>query len=399
MPTPGFALFDTAIGRCGVAWGERGITRVQLPEKRESETRIRLRRLAVAASETKPPREVQRAIARITALLRGERIDLSDIALDLGPLPPFQRRVYQAARSIAPGETRSYGELAATIGSPGAARAVGQALSCNPFAIVVPCHRVLSAGRKPGGFTASGGVRTKLRMLAIEGAAPDRARVPAANRAELAFDPRKAVKHLRASDPALARVIDAAGPFSIELQATSSVFAALAEAIVHQQLSNQAAATIYGRIRGLYRNGGAGPTPRQILRTPDAKLRGAGLSAAKLLALRDLAERTERRELPTLAKMRGLPDTEIIERLTRVRGIGRWTAEMFLIFRLGRPDVLPADDLGVRAGFRAAFRKRALPGKRELELRGERWRPYRSVASWYLWRAAERAKRPAVSDG
>jgi methylated-DNA-[protein]-cysteine S-methyltransferase len=399
MPTLGFALFDTAIGRCGVAWGERGITRVQLPEKRESGTRMRLRRLAADASETKPPREVQRAISRITALLRGERIDLSDVVLDLGPLPAFQRRVYQAARSIAPGETRSYGELAATIGSPGAARAVGRALSCNPFAIVVPCHRVLSAGGRPGGFTASGGVRTQLRMLAIEKAAPDRARASAAHRTELAFDPRKAVRHLRAADPALARAIDAAGPFSIELRATASVFAALAEAIVHQQLSNKAAATIHGRLRGLYRNGGDGPTPRQILRTPDARLRGAGLSAAKLLALRDLAERTERRELPTLAQMRRLPDDEIIERLTRVRGIGRWTAEMFLIFRLGRPDVLPADDLGVRAGFRAVFRKRALPGKRELELRGERWRPYRTVASWYLWRAAERARRPAVSDG
>ena len=393
MTTPGFALFDTAIGRCGVAWGERGITRVQLPEARKSDTRARLRRVSGDASEATPPRVVQRAIERITALLRGEPSDLSGIILDLDPLPPFQRRVYQAARAIPRGETQSYGELAAKIGSPAAARAVGQALSCNPFAIVVPCHRVLSAGRKPGGFSASGGVRTKLRMLAIEGVASDRTPDLSANRGELTFDPREAVKHLRASDPKLARLIDAVGPFAIELQETASVFAALAEAIVHQQLSNKAAATIYGRICGLFRNGGAGPTPRQILRTADAKLRGAGLSGAKLLALRDLAQRTQQGEVPALAELRKLPDTEIIERLTRVRGIGRWTAEMFLIFRLGRPDVLPADDLGVRAGYRIAFRKRALPGKRELEVHGERWRPYRTVASWYLWRAVERAKQ------
>ena len=136
-----------------------------------------------------------------------------------------------------------------------------------------------------------------------------------------------------------------------------------------------------------------GLTAEKILGASDDKLRGAGLSRAKLLALRDLARRTADGEIPTLAEMQRLDDDEVITRLTAVRGVGRWTVEMLLIFRLGRPDVLPADDYGIRKGFAAAFRKRALPTRDELDRRGARWKPYRTVASWYLWRAAERAIR------
>jgi 3-methyladenine DNA glycosylase/8-oxoguanine DNA glycosylase len=136
-----------------------------------------------------------------------------------------------------------------------------------------------------------------------------------------------------------------------------------------------------------------GFTPQQLLRTSDEKLRGAGLSQAKLLSLRDLARKTVAGEIPTLAEAHRMDDEAIIERLSEVRGIGRWTAEMLLIFRLGRPDVLPLDDYGVRQGFAVTFKKRELPTRKELEARGERWKPYRSAASWYLWRAAESAKR------
>jgi methylated-DNA-[protein]-cysteine S-methyltransferase len=168
MSAQGFTLFETAIGSTGIAWGPRGIAGVQLPEAGEAGTRARLAERFPGAREGAPPPDVARAIEEITALLRGEARDLAAIALDMEGVPPFHRRVYEAARAIAPGETLSYGEVAARLGSPGSARAVGQALGRNPFAIVVPCHRVLAAGGKPGGFSANGGITTKLRMLAIE---------------------------------------------------------------------------------------------------------------------------------------------------------------------------------------------------------------------------------------
>jgi O-6-methylguanine DNA methyltransferase len=165
-----FALFETAIGTCGIAWGDRGLVGVQLPEPSTNETRARLRRRYPGASEAPPPPEVQRAIDAIAAQLRGEAVDLSGIGLDMNGVPEFHRRVYEVARAIPSGATLSYGEVAARLGEPSAAREVGQALGRNPFPIVVPCHRVLAAGGKSGGFSAPGGVATKLRLLAIEGA-------------------------------------------------------------------------------------------------------------------------------------------------------------------------------------------------------------------------------------
>ena len=142
-------------------------------------------------------------------------------------------------------------------------------------------------------------------------------------------------------------------------------------------------------MRALFPNAHQGPTPEQILRASDEKLRGAGLSQAKMLSLRDLAHRTVSGEIPTLAEAHAMDDADLIDRLTHVRGIGRWTVEMLLMFRLGRPDVLPADDFGIRKGFSVAFRKREMPTPKEVLARGAKWAPYRTVASWYLWRAAE----------
>jgi methylated-DNA-[protein]-cysteine S-methyltransferase len=170
MSGRGFTLFDTAIGRCGIAWAARGIVGVQLPEAHVAATRARLARRFPDAREATPPAHIRDAADAITALLRGERRDLSPLVLDMDGVPPFHRRVYEAARAIPPGSTRTYGEIATGLGEPGSARAVGQALGQNPFAIVVPCHRVLAAGGRAGGFSAAGGVTPKLRMLAIEGA-------------------------------------------------------------------------------------------------------------------------------------------------------------------------------------------------------------------------------------
>lgn len=164
----GFALFDTAIGRCGIAWSGRGVAGVQLPEGSEQETRARLRRRFPDAREASPPTPVQWAIEGVVALLRGEPSELDRVTLDMDGVPPFHRRVYEVARTIPPGTTLSYGEVAARMGVPGAARDVGQALGQNPFAIIVPCHRVLAANGKVGGFSARGGVRTKLRLISSE---------------------------------------------------------------------------------------------------------------------------------------------------------------------------------------------------------------------------------------
>jgi len=392
MATPGFTLFDTAIGRCGIAWSERGVVGIQLPEASEPATRARVRARFPGAREDAPPPAVERALADIAALLSGEARDLSAIALDMERVPAFHRRVYEVARTIPPGETLSYGSIATRLGLPGAARAVGQALGRNPFAIVVPCHRVLAAGGKAGGFSANGGVGTKLRLLAIEHAQTTAQLGLFDGDGAFGFDPDAAIAHLRTADPRLARVIDAAGPFRMQLKRTPSVFVALTEAIVHQQLSGKAAATIYGRLCALFPRAQDGPSAERILRIADEKLRAAGLSRAKVLALRDLARRAAAGEIPALAEIHRLEDDAIIERLTAVRGIGRWTVEMFLMFRLGRPDVLPVDDYGVRQGYAVAFKKRALPSRADLEKHGARWKPYRTVASWYLWRAVELSK-------
>jgi methylated-DNA-[protein]-cysteine S-methyltransferase len=168
MMEQGFALFDTDIGPCGIAWGERGAIAVQLPEADAARTRARLARRCPDAREATPPPEVQRAIEGIVALLSGEARDLSGVALDMERVEEFDRRVYDIARGIPAGATLSYGEIATRLGGRELARDVGQALGRNPFPIVVPCHRVLAAGGKSGGFSANGGVTTKLRLLTIE---------------------------------------------------------------------------------------------------------------------------------------------------------------------------------------------------------------------------------------
>ena len=205
-----------------------------------------------------------------------------------------------------------------------------------------------------------------------------------------AFDPAQAVAHLRSVDPGLGRIIDAAGPFAMELNSARSVFASLAEAIVYQQLSNKAAATIFGRLCRHFPRGRNGLTAQRLLALSDEQIRGAGLSQPKLRSLRDLAQHTSRGEVPGLAAARRMGDDELVERLIAVHGIGRWTAEMFLMFTLGRPDVLPLGDYSLRKAYAGAFGKRALPSPETLDRHGEKWRPYRTVASWYLWASLER---------
>jgi DNA-3-methyladenine glycosylase II len=220
------------------------------------------------------------------------------------------------------------------------------------------------------------------------------------------YDSTLAIAQLSAADPKLARLIQRAGPFTLRVASTQSPFEALVESIIYQQLHGKAAATIHRRLLESFYPVAAVSGPAEhfdaqhLLDAPNEQLRAAGLSHNKSLALRDLAARTLDGTVPTLARIRRMSDEAIIEHLTQVRGVGTWTVEMLLIFRLGRPDILPVSDYGVRKGFALAFGKLKptdkvtpmdLPKPDEMHRRAKRWAPYRSIASWYLWRACDLA--------
>lgn len=202
------------------------------------------------------------------------------------------------------------------------------------------------------------------------------------------FDPAPALAQIATADPTLRTAMRRVGPVIRLAESRGSPFEVLLRSITYQQLSGKAAATIHGRVCALYPR--ARPTPAGVAATAPKSLRAAGLSRAKTLAVLDLAAKTIDGTVPaSTAGMRRLTEEEIIDRLTAVRGVGRWTVEMFLMFRLGRPDVLPATDLGIQKGFAVAFGKRSLPTPAQVLRRGERWRPWRTVVSWYLWSLAE----------
>ena len=227
------------------------------------------------------------------------------------------------------------------------------------------------------------------------------------------YDSAHAVEQLAARDPRLGRLIERAGPFRLTLPSTQSPFEALLRSIIYQQLHGKAAAAIHAKLIDSFRGGPgeagnadltgkllAHPTPEQLLACPNEQLRAAGLSHNKALAVRDLAAKTLDGTVPTLARIRRMTDEDIIDHLTQVRGIGRWTVEMFLMFRMGRPDILPTSDYGVRKGFALTFENlkpetkitpALLPKPAVMEARAKRWHPWCSVASWYLWRACDLA--------
>jgi DNA-3-methyladenine glycosylase II len=197
----------------------------------------------------------------------------------------------------------------------------------------------------------------------------------------------KAAKHLRSVDPVLEQLMEKVGPVSMKSRRLP-VYQSLVEAVVYQQLNGKAADTILSRFKALFGDG-AFPKPDEVLALPMERLRSAGLSRSKATYIRGIAERAAAGALPTLRECDGLTDAEIVQRLIELKGVGRWTAEMFLIFNLGRPDVLPVHDFGVRRGFQVAYRKRKMPEPEQLERYGEKWKPYRTVAAKYLWRALD----------
>lgn len=380
-----YCVFETALGPCGIAWHDTGapgvthpIAYFQLPEATAAETAMRLAQRSQGREARTPPRPVAAIIKRVQRHLNGKVEDFSDVPLALDDVPSFFRQVYEAARKIPAGQTRSYGEVAEAARRPGAARAVGQALGKNPVALIVPCHRVLAAGGRPGGFSAHGQLTTKARLLEAEGASLG----PAVTLKSPA-DVRRAARRLQAMDPALAPHLEA--PLDFRPKRAQSPYASLFKAVVHQQLSLKAAQTILGRV--IVAAGGKNiPPPQCLLQLSEKTLRGAGLSQNKANALRDLAKKTISGEVPTAREIVTLGNGEIVRRLTSIYGVGKWTVEMLLIFQLGRADVWPVDDYAVRRSLGEVLGLTEIPTAKQAQIAGDRWRPYRSVVALHLWR-------------
>jgi DNA-3-methyladenine glycosylase II len=201
-----------------------------------------------------------------------------------------------------------------------------------------------------------------------------------------------ALKHLATVDPVMRRLIRETGPCKLEHEPWRSPFQSLVLAVAHQQLHATAAGNILGRFKKLFPKRRF-PKPEDLAKVTDAQLRACGFSFAKIAAIRDIAAKTLDGTIPSSRQIEKLTDEEIIERLTEARGVGRWTVEMLLIFQLGRKNVLPVDDFGVRSGFRVAYKKREMPKPKDLLKFGDRWRPHATTAAWYLWRAADGAKK------
>ena len=198
----------------------------------------------------------------------------------------------------------------------------------------------------------------------------------------------EALRHLRRADPVMAQLIRRAGPYAVRPERGVGPYEALVEAVAHQQLTGKAARTILGRFYALFGSDSC-PEPARLVETPDEALRGCGFSRAKTAALKDIAAKSLDGTIPPRRTLARLSNDAIVERLIEARGVGRWTVEMFLMFTLGRPDVLPVDDYGIRLGYKIAYGKRSLPKPKSLARIGERWAPYRTTASWYLWRAVD----------
>ena len=205
---------------------------------------------------------------------------------------------------------------------------------------------------------------------------------------QLPYDPFEAITTISSADPSMGALIHAAGPFELTYVPLQDLFEALCQSIVYQQLSGKAAATIFSRFQGLF-DGDGTPIPEDVLEMDTATLRSVGLSGAKTRAVLDLAEKTVNGEIPSMEAMRSMEEQEILDYLTAVRGIGPWTVEMLMMFRLGRPDVMPATDLGIRKGFTRVFGLAELAPPKLIRERSDLWKPYRTVASWYLWRAVD----------
>lgn len=381
---PAWTTFSTSLGVCGVSWTAGGIDSFSLPEASGASIERRLKKITgnTRASSTPPPL-VRELIRKVKAHLKGHAQDFSAIPLNFPGISGFMLSVYRAAQKIPAGTVATYGELAAVVGKPNAARAVGSALGKNPIPLIVPCHRVIASSGRLGGFSAPGVLVTKVALLEREGVHLTKPRV--------VLTPtqwRRAVSALQKQDRILARLVRSARPFQFQPLLNKEPLAALIGAIVSQQLSNKVAATILNRVNALISEDGR-PGPRKLLNTPDADLRKAGLSFMKVSFLKDLAEKYLEGKLSALEKLKQMSDEQIIKEFTQVKGVGQWTAQMYLIFNLGRADVFPTLDFGLRKAISQVYGLPKVPDPKAIEKYGKLWKPYRSVASLYLWHSLD----------
>jgi len=365
-----FTAEDVAVG---LVWGKAGLRRLVLGRSEES-TRAVLNAFADAPWQARPRGPLAGVIRRIKSHLKGRNEGFLDVPVDLESVSEFSRRVLEELRRVPPGEIITYGELAARAGKPGAARAVGRVMGSNPVPLVIPCHRCLGQDGSLTGFSTEGGIGLKARMLQREGYVAD-ARYEAG------------LRHLRRVDPVLRKIIHRAGPYRPLPDKPEPPWDTLVSAIIHQQLSVKAGRTIAGRVRALT-PGARFPRPEEMLRVPTEDLRAVGLSTQKTSYVQDLAARVHDGTLG-LRGLRKLDDEAVIAELTRVRGIGRWSAQMHLIFHLDRLDVLPTADLGLKVGAGRFYGLADKATPLQLEKIAAPWAPYRSLGSWYLWRGLD----------
>lgn len=303
--------------------------------------------------------------------------DFTGIQLDTSSLSEFTCEVYRATRAIPAGQVKTYGEIATAIGRPGSARAVGAALGRNPFLLIVPCHRVTASGGSMRGFSAPGGVRTKELMLACEGFGVESLWCP--KEMERALDQLSAC-------PLLGPVTDAVGPPTLTPLLPHHPFGALVRSVLYQQIATAAASAIQKRVERF--GDGELPTAQVLADLDEDELRKAGVSTPKRQTLKRLAEATLSGSLRP-QELHLLPNSVVIEEITKIKGLGPWSAQMFLLFHLGRRDIFAPTDLGIMRAVQRLLKKDAPLSATEMMRAAKRWAPYRSLASWYLWRSTE----------
>ncbi len=379
-----WTTFSASLGVCGVGWTARGIEWFLLPEASRISVETRLKKVTgITKASASPPLWVRELIRKVRAHMKGHTQDFSAIPLDLSRISGFMLSVFQAALKIPSGTVTTYGELANLVGKPNAARAVGRALGKNPIPLLVPCHRVIASSGNLGGFSGPGGLATKVALLECEGVHLAKARVLTTS-----AQWRSAVSALQKRDQLFAELVTGLEPLQFQPLLDKEPLMALISAIVSQQLSSKVAATILKRVNALISENGR-PSPRKLLNTADADLRAAGLSFMKVSFLKDLVEKYLEGKLSPLEKLKRMSDEQIIKEFTQIKGVGRWTAEMYLIFNLGRANVFPTLDFGLRKAISQVFGLPKVPEPKAIEEYGELWKPYRTVASLYLWHSLD----------
>lgn len=374
-----WSIFPTVSGYCGISWCAQGVTAFMLPETTPVQIQKELHSITgTAKPAARLPGWIRDLVRKVKLHLKGQQQDFSAVPVAVDNATDFMRAVYTEAQRIPSGSVISYAQLAQRLGNPGAVRAVGTALGKNPVPLIIPCHRIITASGKLGGFSANGGVAAKEMLLACEGVSIEKPRVLTAAHW------RDAIVFLK-RDKLMAKLIRQVGDIDFQPRQNEDPLEVFINAIASQQLSTKAAATILQRINRLVHVNGK-PSARKILSLPDDVLRAAGLSGMKVSYLKDLAQHSVDKKFPTLQEVRTASDEQLVQRFTAVRGIGRWSVEMYLIFDLGRADVFPVDDLGIRKAVAQLHGLPELPPAKQMAKYAEPWKPYRSVASLYLWR-------------